>query len=567
MQDFLAEMAKVLGRPVHVSLDYGANGSGEYAYTDGKKAQVVIDPWKLTTWDTPVRAWLQTKGLFYHELMHCVADPVSDYGAVPPNLRRTVNALSDQTGECRFVNMYPGARSYFAMNVFEIILKGNVNERTYALVYGRRSFLPARLVAAARKLMREQFKEREVAEIERLIDQYHVETTRGAPVKVFAGIAESVQRILQREMKGMDEQVESGRLTNEAQRSDANQPQPSQPSGGEGQGEGEGEEGVAESGDEQGEGGKGKAAGEAESDESSDGSGSGPGEHKDQPKGKPGKPKSVADEMKDIVAEEQEQAESGELATAEREVGEMALGAEIADSTEQASVALAALLKRVQMKATAGYEGGFKSGRLDLRAVMQERARPVMARRGEVFRQFTPDRQKDTKLSVAILIDFSGSMSGSKLADVNQAAAAVAMACERSSPVLNRVMIRYFDDTDSMTKGPNDRFDPKTSLSGRGGGGTAPVRSITRALDWLERESGVRVMLILTDGEWNDSVFEHRALADRARKVGVGAQVYYLDFNGRRTPFPTKKVSMGQLADEVFGVVNEALRLQAGRVV
>lgn len=544
MQAFLGEMASVLGKPEARAILYLAD-TGQYAWTDGDA--VTINLQKLS-WTNPAKGWLQTKGLFYHEMMHGIADPVRSYRDLPGDTKQSLNVLSDQTGEVRFVNMYPGARDYFAMNVCDLILKGAKDTRTYALVYGRRSFLPRRLVKAARKLMQTKYTEKQVAEAECIINQYHLEASRTDDQEVFQRLADQLSALLGGAPLS-HEDLQGGHMEPRSKEADHVE----EPEGGP---EPEGEPTEAPT--------------EPEGDEASSEDETDSAEEKD---------------LRKIAKAEREAAVDRELRQATKEAEELALlGDEVGEDTAKAAHELAALLRRIQVQAQAGYEAGHRSGRINIRRVLAGQGRST-----DIFSQFQPDRRMATKLSIALVVDRSGSMS-SRLNKVNQVVAAIAMACEESNPLMNKTMIRYFEDTDLLTKRPADKFRPHTSLCGYAGLSNHPGDSMARSLDWLRTETGVKLLIVLTDGYWDTNDCAHRCLARslpshdtkdqrdslaakaRAEAEGVKIQALHMgavtaDERWKKYGLPVRAVHFDEVAQTVFGIVQEAMREQARKVL
>jgi len=231
------------------------------------------------------------------------------------------------------------------------------------------------------------------------------------------------------------------------------------------------------------------------------------------------------------------------------------------DTSDVDSHTLAEMLKRVQMQARSGYENGYRSGRLDIRKVVRSKGL-----RYDVFKQWHPDRRQATKLSVAVLIDRSGSMAR-HLDDANQAAATIGLACEEAGPVLNHVMVRYFSDSDMMTKKPEQKFGA-SSLVGQVGGGTDPWPSLREALRWLEREPGLKLLFCLTDSEWGQLGYGQ----DIKRSAAAGkvkVLVLHVGFVGRAghgLPYANVQ-NVSTLADVVLKAVREAVAEQARKVL
>lgn len=124
------------------------------------------------------------------------------------------------------------------------------------------------------------------------------------------------------------------------------------------------------------------------------------------------------------------------------------------------------------------------------------------------------------KISIALVMDHSGSMQGSPLENAKQAAEDVA---ENMDTENQRIALIPYESSSAVTVPLTN--SPSALVSGiRGlsaGGGTNISDAINTALGELSGESGTRAVILLTDGQDNNSPEEMQKVLDKAEQEGI----------------------------------------------
>lgn len=171
-----------------------------------------------------------------------------------------------------------------------------------------------------------------------------------------------------------------------------------------------------------------------------------------------------------------------------------------------------------------------------------------------VFDQWSEGKDDATEIECVILLDNSGSMSGSNETRAYQAMYAIKKALDRINA--NTTVITFNTSTNVLY-----RADEKANNSIRNagsGGGTDPTEAITYATKLLaETEKPVRIFFVITDGEWSGNPdVQHDAIKKLANAGVLTAFAYINDYNEQVKLTPETSHYC-----EISAVVNNPLQL------
>ena len=216
--------------------------------------------------------------------------------------------------------------------------------------------------------------------------------------------------------------------------------------------------------------------------------------------------------------------------------------------TVEASVSFARELQRLKASYDPAWETYESSGRLSASRYL----------RGEdietVFDSWNEGIEDATEIECVILLDNSGSMSGSKASNAYKAMYAIKRALDRINA--NTTVITFNTDTNILYRA-SDKASNVIRDAGSGGG-TEPDKAIQYATKLLaETEKPVRIFFAITDGEWQgESQRNHDAIARMAR-AGVLTAFAYI-------PYGSETISLNNETAhrcEIGAVINNPLDL------
>jgi hypothetical protein len=146
-----------------------------------------------------------------------------------------------------------------------------------------------------------------------------------------------------------------------------------------------------------------------------------------------------------------------------------------------------------------------------------------------IFDQWNEGREDATEIECVILLDKSGSMSGSKASNAYRAMYAIKRALDRINA--NTTVIAFNDKT-QLLYGTADRAGSSIRDAGSGGGTVADqaIQYSTKLL--AESEKPVRIFFAITDGDWSgDQKINHNTI-DQMNRAGVLTALAYIPENG-----------------------------------
>jgi uncharacterized protein YegL len=141
-----------------------------------------------------------------------------------------------------------------------------------------------------------------------------------------------------------------------------------------------------------------------------------------------------------------------------------------------------------------------------------------------VFDQWNEGREDATEISCVIMLDTSGSMSGTKATSAYKAMYAIKRALDKINA---ECTVITFNDSVHTLYRASDRAGNTLRHAGTGGGTTADqaIRYATKVL--AETEKPVRVLFAITDGDWyGDQNLNHEAISRLARAGVLTALAY-----------------------------------------
>lgn len=141
------------------------------------------------------------------------------------------------------------------------------------------------------------------------------------------------------------------------------------------------------------------------------------------------------------------------------------------------------------------YQRGLPGGRVDARGAM----RYSWSGDPRIFKRFEEDRLDEARLSIALVLDKSGSMSASDPAGISKrAGSALAWAAEKAG---HEVMAVAFDGESHVVKAPHERAFRDYAC----GGATNPVPALEAAEVFCAQARYNPVLLFVSDGEFEEA--------------------------------------------------------------
>lgn len=158
-------------------------------------------------------------------------------------------------------------------------------------------------------------------------------------------------------------------------------------------------------------------------------------------------------------------------------------------------------IKRVEDEVDSGWEHMKTSGRLNpLRAARLGPFEP------EVFNQWNPGNDPDSSFEICVLLDRSGSMSGS-----TESLSQATWAMKRMGDLIDAsTSVWAYDNVPSIIYMNTDKADPNLAPYVGARGGTEPSAALRDAYFTLTRSKRRRKLLIvMTDGDWSPMTSRH----------------------------------------------------------
>lgn len=190
----------------------------------------------------------------------------------------------------------------------------------------------------------------------------------------------------------------------------------------------------------------------------------------------------------------------------------------------------------------------------------------VLTEMGEVLKEFellNPENLPVAQeMSVVLVVDRSGSMSGSPLEDTKRAVADFVLATDEKI----RIGLVAFDDSAVLIR---EITDNQSSLiqgvrSLNTGGGTNIYSGLKLAGETLEAESGRKVVILLSDGEDGNAAAIDEVLDEFVRRgvyvytIGFGgADTDYLSYIARKSGGKFIQADSSRMLSEIYGAVRE----------
>jgi hypothetical protein len=196
-------------------------------------------------------------------------------------------------------------------------------------------------------------------------------------------------------------------------------------------------------------------------------------------------------------------------------------------NTFQASLSFGRELERIRADFDPAWEKYESQGRLHAHRYL----------RGDeldtVFDRWSEGKDDVTEIECVILLDNSGSMSGSKASNSYRAMYAIKRAFDRINA--NCTVITFNDDARTLYRA-NDKAGA-TIRDARTGGGTVPDTAIQYATKLLaETDKPIRIFFAITDGDWSgNSDLNHDAIRKLGRAGVLTALAYIPDQNESTT--------------------------------
>jgi von Willebrand factor type A domain len=196
-------------------------------------------------------------------------------------------------------------------------------------------------------------------------------------------------------------------------------------------------------------------------------------------------------------------------------------------NTFQASLAFGRELERIRADFDPAWEKYESQGRLHAHRYL----------RGDdldtVFDRWIEGKDDVTEIECVILLDNSGSMSGSKATNSYRAMYAIKRAFDRINA--NCTVITFNDDVSTLYRA-SDKAGA-TIRDARTGGGTVPDKAIQYATKLLaETEKPIRIFFAITDGEWSGQTDLNHEAINRLSRAGVLTALAYIpDLNQQIT--------------------------------
>jgi hypothetical protein len=188
-------------------------------------------------------------------------------------------------------------------------------------------------------------------------------------------------------------------------------------------------------------------------------------------------------------------------------------------NTFQASLSFGRELERIRADFDPAWEKYESQGRLHAHRYL----------RGDeldtVFDRWSEGKDDVTEIECVILLDNSGSMSGSKASNSYRAMYAIKRAFDRINA--NCTVITFNDDAHTLYRAKDKAG--MTIRDARTGGGTVPDKAIQYATKVLaETDKPIRIFFAITDGDWSgNSDLNHDAIR-RLGRAGVLTALAYI---------------------------------------
>ena len=463
----------------------------------------------------------------YHELAHALhtrTQPPKD----KQHLKRIMNSIEDGRIETLFSTTYPKAKKMFAWATLRVIAKQKVAEQ-FILLYGRRSFLPKRVIDEFEELMKQKYGDADTEEVKKQIDIFMT-----ASAKEQINAAETVYNILNKKggqnnvpeggMGGAHGEVVEGHgpkstgqpsdIDKEAMKEVLKRLKELAKKGELTEGEGDVPTDLPTEGE--GKPGEGKGEGEKPSKKPGDKAGKGEGEgiediFKQLDEELTQDTQDLTKEAEKVIEQIREENRDYEKATGRFHPSPPPpTTPEITGSI----LRLRTLLRKITDLLGATIVRNRRFGKLDVKSVMK------VANTGgtAIFKKKRMDSRERAKITAVLLVDSSGSMSGNKEQAARTAGWVLSEAIEKNEGKV--AVILYSDDNAYVTK----KFRKPGNWREGLGGGTNPSAALKLAHDLLmtpEEKRHIRLLVNITDGQWSGVVGGSERWIEKMNKDGV----------------------------------------------
>lgn len=189
----------------------------------------------------------------------------------------------------------------------------------------------------------------------------------------------------------------------------------------------------------------------------------------------------------------------------------------------QASLAFGRELERLKASFDPAWDKYESQGRIDAHRYL----------RGDdldtVFDQWNEGREDATEISCVILLDTSGSMSGSKANSAYKAMYAIKRAFDKINA---ECTVLTFNDVVHTLYRSSDKAGAQLRDAGTGGGTTADgaIKYATKLL--AETEKPVRIFFAITDGDWSGNQTDNDEAINRLSRAGVLTSLAFIPESG-----------------------------------
>lgn len=219
--------------------------------------------------------------------------------------------------------------------------------------------------------------------------------------------------------------------------------------------------------------------------------------------------------------------------------------------TVEASVAFARELERLKAQYDPAWERQEPSGRLNVARLLRGDDRE------SIFDQWNEGVADATEISCVIILDNSGSMSGSKASSAYKSMYAIKKALDRIGA--ETTVITFNSETKTLYR-PTEKATNVIRDAGAGGG-TDATEAIRRATKLLaETEKPVRIFFAITDGEWEANNQNEDAI-ERMARAGVLTAFAFIPDGGYEVELnreTTHRCEIGAVVRNPLDLINMA---------
>lgn len=193
-------------------------------------------------------------------------------------------------------------------------------------------------------------------------------------------------------------------------------------------------------------------------------------------------------------------------------------------------------VRRLKLDLQPNYVNGKKKGKVDLKRVIQEKTKVVPT--SKVFKKF---QAKDAVPNYAVSIIFDSSVSIGHSTHQLELKAVWTIA-EASLSIGNPVQIIEFASAQSH-KVQKDFNNKDWTLKRTMQGNTAPFSALEYAYDkLLKQRAKKKVVILITDGDFNGEVYETRGLIHKMNKKGIETNLIKVGYNCNDNDYNFKKI-------------------------